>query len=75
MTAVKIITFKGCQPTVDFREKLEALVDSEKLDVDITLELVSSPDLAKAQGLHGSPTILVDGVEFQKELRGPAGFF
>lgn len=75
MAIVKIITFKGCQPTVDLRDKLEALAHSENLDVDIELKLVASPDLAEEMGLYGSPTILVDGVEFQQELRGPTGFF
>ena len=75
MATVKIITFKGCQPTIDFREKLEARLAAENIDAEVQLDLVSSPDSAAERGLYGSPTILIDGVEFQEERRGPAGFF
>ena len=75
MKRVKLVTFKGCQSTVDLREALEELIDAEGLDATVELALVPSPEKATEMGLFGSPTILVDGVELHKEHRPPAGFF
>ena len=75
MTSLKIITFKGCQPTVDLRADLEDVIAKENLQVDLQVELVHSPQLAEEKGLFGSPTIILDGNEIQRDRRGPAGFF
>jgi hypothetical protein len=75
MNKIQLITFKGCQSTIDFRNKLEnaRLVKRKKLSVE--MKIVHSQKKARKEGLYGSPTILVNGVEFQKERRGPPGFY
>ncbi len=75
MTTIQLMTFKGCQPTVDFRNELEDLIDKEELDIDIDVVMVPAAESAQEMGLYGSPTILLDGVEIQAERRGPAGFY
>jgi len=74
-TTVEITTFKGCQPTVDLHTELEDLIEDQRLDIEIALKLVPSPDQAEPMGLFGSPTIRIDGAEFQSERRGQAGFY
>jgi len=75
MHNIQLHTFKGCQSTVDFRDRLEDLINREELDLEIEMVMVPSPENAEEMGLFGSPTILINGVEFQSERRGPAGFY
>ena len=75
MKKIQLVTFKGCQSTVDFRNQLEKLIDMENLDAEVELVLVPSTGRAKDMGLFGSPTIILDGVEYQRERRGPSGFY
>ncbi len=75
MQHIQLRTFKGCQSTVDFRDRLEDLGNREELDLDIEMVIVPSPESAEEMGLFGSPTFLTNGVEFQSERRGPAGFY
>lgn len=75
MPTIQLTTFKGCQPTMDFRNELEELIDNGGLDVDLHVVMVQAPESAQEMGLYGSPTIRLDGVEVQAERRGPAGFY
>ncbi len=75
MPTIQLKTFKGCQPTIEFRNELEELIDNGGLDVTIDVVIVPAPESAQEMGLYGSPTILLDGVEVQEERRGPAGFY
>ena len=75
MASVKIITFKGCQPTIDFQTELSVLAKRDGIALDISLEVVPSPEKAEEMGLFGSPTILIDGKEIDPESHGPAGFY
>lgn len=72
---VEIIAFKGCESALDLRDQVEDLVDTENLEAEVKLTIVTSRDKAKEMGLFGSPTILIDGQEYQTERRGPAGFY
>jgi hypothetical protein len=75
MRKIELITFRGWQCTVDFRNQLGELIEGQKLDVEAAMKLVPSPDHAREMGLFGSPTILIDGQEYQQERHGPAGFY
>lgn len=75
MHAITLRTFKGCQSTIDLRDQLEALIDRGAMDATVELVIVPSPRDAARLQLYGSPTILIDGVEYQAERRGPAGFY
>jgi hypothetical protein len=75
MHTITLITFKGCQSTIDFRDRLESLIDQRIIDATIDLVIVPSPADALRLGLYGSPTVVIDGAEYQAERRGPAGFY
>jgi hypothetical protein len=72
---IQLVTFKGCQSTIDFRTKLEEFIGQGKLEAEVELIIVPSMGKAKEMGLFGSPTILVDGIEYQQERHGPPGFY
>lgn len=72
---LEIITFKGCESALNLRDQVEDLVDTENLEAEVKLTIVTSRDEAKEMGLFGSPTILIDRQEYQTERRGPAGFY
>jgi hypothetical protein len=75
MHSVTLVTFKGCQSTMDFRELAERVIDDASIDARVEMVLTPSAERADELGLYGSPTVLVDGVEVQRERRGPAGFY
>jgi 2-hydroxychromene-2-carboxylate isomerase len=72
---IEIITFKGCESGLDLRDQVEDLVDTQNLEAEVKLTITASRDKAKETGLFGSPTLLIDGQEYQMERRGPAGFY
>jgi hypothetical protein len=75
MNTIQLITFKGCQSTIDFRNKLENMRTIKGKKVSVEMKVVLSQTKARKEGLYGSPTILIDGIEYQKERRGPPGFY
>jgi len=68
MNIIQILTFKGCQTTLDFIQKMNVMIQTENLDVEIETILVSSLEKAEAMGLYGSPTLIINGVEYQATL-------
>jgi 2-hydroxychromene-2-carboxylate isomerase len=72
---IEIITFRGCESGLNLRDRVEDLVDTQNLEAEVKLTITPSRDKAKEMGLFGSPTLLVDGQEYQMERRGPAGFY
>lgn len=75
MKEIELVTFKGCQPTVELQETLENQIDDGEIDVDLKVTLVASPGIAEEMGLFGSPTIRIDGLEYQAAEHGPPGFY
>lgn len=75
MPIIELITFKGCQSTADYLNLLEPAIGAAGLDAEVRMVLVPSANHAERQRLFGSPTILIDGEEYQPERRGPAGFY
>ncbi len=72
---IEVITFKGCQPTLDFLEGLEAAMTEHRTEHEVVVLTVPSPARAAQMGLYGSPTIRIGGVELQAEFRGPPAFY
>ncbi len=72
---ITIVTFKGCQPTLDLRVELEALIEEQSLDIEIELDVVPSPSSALARRLFGSPTVFVGGRELRMRSAPPSGFY
>lgn len=72
---VSVIAFKGCQFSMDIMAGLEILDREKTWRVDSELLLVRNIAQAKSMGLYGSPTIIVDGREYQDWRRGPAGLY
>jgi hypothetical protein len=75
LKSIKLITFKGCKSTLDLRDQIETMVDKDIKDVKIEMVFISSFEKAYEIGLYGSPTIIIDGLEYQQEFHGPVGFY
>lgn len=75
MKTIRLITFKGCQSTVDLRAELERLIAVGGMDARVEMETVPAAEYAARAGLYGSPTVLVEGEEVQRERRGEPGFY
>jgi hypothetical protein len=71
---IRIIAFKGCIPALRLHDDLRMRLAGRGPGV-VGLTVVPTPDLAGRMGLHGSPTIIAGGREFQAGRRGPAGFY
>jgi len=75
MQTIKVITFKGCQTAIDFTQQLTALNKQINLDAEINTIVVPSPEKAEEMGLYGSPTILINDEEYQKQPFATPGFY
>lgn len=75
MDKIEILTFKGCQTAVDLVQHITDLIQSENLDAGIETIIVPSLEKAAEMGLYGSPTILVNGAEYQKQQFSQPGFY
>lgn len=73
MRKIVIKTFPGCPAGEKIVKTLHTYKDKEGFELQV--ETVPSADLAEERGLYGSPTIVVNGVEFQQERRGSSGFY
>jgi hypothetical protein len=59
---ITLLYFEDCPNWKVADKRLRALA-SERRDVRLTRHLVETPAEAKRTGFHGSPSILVDGVD------------
>jgi hypothetical protein len=64
--------FDGCPNWKTAAAHLTTLVD-DGLDATIDYELIDSHDKAVARGFHGSPTVLIDGVDPFADDTSPVG--
>lgn len=59
---IEIVYFDGCPNwKLAHQRVLEALNAAGHADAEVRLHLVANPTEAQEAGMHGSPTILVDG--------------
>ena len=73
MANILVKTFPGCPAGEELVAELKKY--QEKEGFDLAVEKVPSADLAEEHGLFGSPTILVNGIEYQRGRRGTPGFY
>lgn len=59
---IEIVYFEGC-PNVDEARARVAQAVKERADVSVRLRRVDDPVEAEEVGMHGSPTILIDGID------------
>jgi hypothetical protein len=64
--------FDGCPNWKTTAQHLTTLVD-QGLDATIDHELIDSHDKAVARDFHGSPTVLIDGVDPFADDNAPVG--
>ncbi|GLW96811.1 thioredoxin family protein [Microtetraspora sp. NBRC 16547] len=69
---VTLLTVPDC-PNLPLLEARLAEALSGRPDVHITCQVVTDHNQAQALGMHGSPTILVDGLDPFAEPGQPAG--
>jgi hypothetical protein len=64
--------FDGCPNWKTTAAHLATLV-GEGLDAGVDYELIDTHELAVARGFHGSPTVLIDGVDPFADDNAPVG--
>ena len=55
--------FDSCPHWKIADQRLRDVISSNELDVDLAYQLVESAEEAERFGFHGSPSILIDGVD------------
>ncbi len=59
---IALLYFDGC-PNWKVAEERLAAIAAERSDITVTHHLVESIEAAERLGFHGSPSILIDGVD------------
>lgn len=72
---VKVLYFEGCPNWKVADERLRAVLDAAGSagEVDVTYQVVDTPEEAERVGFRGSPTILIDGHDPWARLGAPVG--
>lgn len=71
---ITLLYFKDC-PNWKVADERLATVAAERPDIRVTRRLVETPEEAQRTGFHGSPTILLDGVDGFAEPGSEVGLF
>lgn len=69
---ITLLYFEDCPNWKIADERLAALA-SERPDIRVTRHLVDTPEEANRTGFHGSPSIMVDGVDVFAEHGSKVG--
>ena len=75
MNKIQLLTFQGCQTTVDLVQQLSQLLQKKTIDFEMEVITVTTPEKAEEIGLYGSPTLIINGEEYQKQPLAKAGFY
>jgi len=70
MTKIEFLYFEGCPSYKQALDYLKEIIDEEKLDANIELVLVESPEDAQKVGFQGSPSIKIDGIDLEDKNDG-----
>lgn len=70
---VEVLTFSGCDTAQRLIAELNELKKQESFELKVTI--VPSTAEAEAMGLYGSPTIVINGIEYQKMESSNPGFY
>ncbi len=70
---VEVITFSGCDTAQTLISELEELKEQETFELVVTV--VPSAEDAESMHLYGSPTVVINGEEYQKINSGNPGFY
>jgi len=66
---VTIAHTDGCANTPGTRDLVEEVAAELALPINLTMALVTTPEEAERFRLHGSPTVLVNGLDVDPTLR------
>lgn len=73
MNAIVIKSFAGCPVSEDLLRELEGLAKINGFE--LSHDKVFRADDSGEKGLYGTPTIIINGKEYQGERRGAAGIY
>lgn len=63
---IEIQYFDGCPNSVEFISRVKKVLESDEIiECDYTETLVSSDEMAKEVKFRGSPTLLINGKDFE----------
>lgn len=70
---IEILTFDGCNAAANLFEELSSR--SDEMRVHVFKHVITSIEEAADRGLHGSPTVVVNGEEYQENVGANPGFY
>ena len=65
MTKIEFLYFAGCPSYKNALAYLEEIISEEKIDADVELILVESPEDAQKVEFQGSPSIKINGIDLE----------
>jgi len=69
MVDVKVLSIKGCQATPPTIELVESVAKEMNINVNLNLTVIETPEQAQKNRFIGSPTIQINGLDIEPELR------
>jgi hypothetical protein len=62
---IEFLYFEGCPSYKLALEYLKAIIEEEKIDTNLEMVCVDSPEEAQKVGFQGSPSIKVNGIDLE----------
>jgi len=70
MTKIEFLYFEGCPSYKSTLLYLKEVIEEEKIDANLELVLVESPEDAQQVGFQGSPSIKINGIDLEDKNDG-----
>ncbi len=70
LTKIEFLYFEGCPSYKSALDHLKEIIDEEKIDSNLKIIIVESPEEAQKVGFQGSPSIRVNGIDLEDKNDG-----
>ncbi len=74
MLNVKILSIEGCADASSTIELIQKTADKQRIPINLSHVVIASPDEAKTNKLIGSPTVLINGLDIEPDMRSSTRF-
>ncbi len=69
MIIIDVLSIPGCNDTPPTIELIQNIANQHDIDITFTHKVINSPDEADKFKLIGSPTVLINGIDIEPEMR------
>jgi hypothetical protein len=74
MLNVKVLSIEGCGDTPAAINLIQNTAEELNIEIDLSHKVLTTPAEAEKEKLIGSPTVLIEGLDIEPEMRSETRF-